>query len=470
MTDNRNRPVPWRRIMALTTPAAAVPFFTLVALAWLGLLGLGTALIAAAVCAILLATLIKYWLERINQLAMSLEDDREDISDLSGPFPELGEAALKFRQSRGRERRELGARATAAETVIEGLSHPLILVDSDRRIVRTTSGARSLLGDITSDRDLSSTLRAPQILEAVDRVLAGGEGEFTEFEIQFPVERAVNAQVQALQLREAGGPVAVVSLFDVTELRNVHQMRTDFVANASHELKTPLSVLSCCIKTLQGPARQDADAQHKFTAMMDRHVSRMVRLVDDLLSLSRIEMTENVPPEGRVNLLKLLEVVVSELELPASQRGIRIVIERDFWLQEIPGDEYEIIQLFRNLVENAIKYGDANTVVRIVTRVGTFSPPRTGNCAEVQVVDSGPGIPAEHMTRLTERFYRVDAARSRELEGTGLGLAIVKHIVNRHRGNLDIDSDEGRGSTFSVQLPLADFGAASVIFGARQSQ
>ena len=261
-----------------------------------------------------------------------------------------------------------------------------------------------------------------------------------------------------------------MSLFDVTELRNVHQMRTDFVANASHELKTPLSVLSCCIKTLQGPARQDTDAQHKFTDMMDKHVSRMVRLVDDLLSLSRIEMSENVPPEGTVDLLKLLEVVVSELELPASQRGIHIVIEPGLHVQEIPGDEYEIIQLFRNLVENAVKYGRESTVVRIVTCEGTFPPPRTGHCVEIQVIDSGPGIPAEHMARLTERFYRVDAARSRELEGTGLGLAIVKHIVNRHRGTLDIDSEEGRGSTFLVRLPIVDIPASNVIFGALQSQ
>ena len=167
MTDNRSKPVPWRRIMSLPAPAAAVPLFAFVVLAALGLLDLGTALIAAAACAILLAILMKYWLGRINQVAMSLEDDREDFPDQSGPFPELGEAALKFRQSQGRERRELGARATAAETVIDGLSHPLILVDSDRRIVRTTRGARSLLGNITPDRDLSSVLRAPQILEAV---------------------------------------------------------------------------------------------------------------------------------------------------------------------------------------------------------------------------------------------------------------------------------------------------------------
>jgi len=253
--------------------------------------------------------------------------------------------------------------------------------------------------------------------------------------------------------------VLVITLFDVTEIKKVQKMRTDFVANASHELRTPLSVLSGSIKTLQGPARGDLEGQAKFLAMMEQHTTRMTRLIDDLLSLSRIELSASMVPEGTVDVYSVLSNIVVMLEVPAARRNIRLELEPGLGIRHITGDEVEISQLFQNLIDNAIKYSNENTTVHVRLRE-TLRPASSGGRAEIQyvevsVTDEGAGIAAEHIPRLTERFYRVDTARSREMGGTGLGLAIVKHIVGRHRGILDIHSVEGEGTTFTVFLPVS---------------
>ena len=311
---------------------------------------------------------------------------------------------------------------------------------------------------MTPGRDLSSALRNPQVLEAVDRVLGGGGRELIEFDIQFPANRALNAQIERLPSPAADGSAAVIALFDVTEIKQVHQMRADFVANASHELRTPLSVLSGCVKTLRGPARDDPEGREKFLGMMESHASRMTQLIEDLLSLSRIELNENMPPADRVQLTRVISNVVTALEIPAAERGIEVAVEPGLGTHDVQGDESEITQLFRNLIENAIKYSNEGATIHIVLTEGNSPAPAPmkpdAHHVEIAITDEGPGIPAEHIPRLTERFYRVDTARSREMGGTGLGLAIVKHIVGRHRGALTIESALGKGSTFTVHLPL----------------
>jgi two-component system phosphate regulon sensor histidine kinase PhoR len=244
-----------------------------------------------------------------------------------------------------------------------------------------------------------------------------------------------------------GGAAAIIALHEVTELKRAEQMRADFIANAGHELKTPLAALIGFIETLRGPARDDPAARERFLAIMDEQARRMARLVDDLLSLSRIELNEHVAPAGRVALGPLIEEVARGLELRAGERGIRIVCAVPDDLPEVPGDRDELAQIFQNLLDNAISYGKPDSEVRV-----------TGGRADgaqvwIAVTDQGQGIAPGHLPRLTERFYRVDTARSRELGGTGLGLAIVKHILNRHRGRLDIASRPGQGSTFTVSLP-----------------
>ena len=245
----------------------------------------------------------------------------------------------------------------------------------------------------------------------------------------------------------ADGSLALLVLHDTTALRRAERMRADFVANASHELKTPIAGLAGFIETLQGPAREDAAARDRFLGIMAEQADRMRRLVDDLLMLSRIEQHEHARPAGEVDVEKVLRGVQDLLQLKASARKVVVELAVDPALPRAVGDYDELTIVFQNLIDNALKYARPATTVRVVAR------PAGDDFLSVAVSDEGDGIPASHLPRLTERFYRVDNARSRALGGTGLGLAIVKHVVNRHRGRLEIHSLQGKGSTFTVTLP-----------------
>jgi two-component system, OmpR family, phosphate regulon sensor histidine kinase PhoR len=248
----------------------------------------------------------------------------------------------------------------------------------------------------------------------------------------------------------------MLSLHDITELKRAEQMRADFIANASHELRTPLATLTGFIETLRGPARDDSEARERFLAIMSGQAARMARLVEDLLSLSRIEMNEHVPPQGRVALPPVLDHLAQTLELRAGERHMRLRIALPSGLPDVQGDRDELAQLFQNLFDNAIKYGRIGSEITVtgetVMRPSSNSELPGSAYVSVAVRDRGEGIAREHLPRLTERFYRVDTARSREMGGTGLGLAIVKHIASRHRGFIEIDSTQGVGSTFTVFL------------------
>lgn len=457
--------IPFGRFATLTALASLPPIAVFGVLASTGRLGWGIALVSAAVCIAALGWMVRRGLGdvyRILQFSETLARDGEGslpVQQMSGMFPEFTQAVTRLQQAWGQDRGVLGARASSAETVLESLPQPLILLNADRQIVRSTVGTATLLGAAVPGRDLSSVLRAPEILKSVDRVLAGGADDLVEFDIEFPSNMSISAHIRKLAEPAADGSIAVVALFDITEIRQVQKMRTDFVANASHELRTPLAVLSGSIKTLQGPARGDEEAQLKFLDMMEQHTARMTRLIDDLLSLSRIELSENTMPEGEIDLAAVLSNIATVFEEPAARRNVNIVLEPGLGAHRITGDEVEIDQLFRNLVDNAVKYSSENSTVRIVTQAcrNPFNIPgaEDSQYIEISVADQGRGISAEHLPRLTERFYRVDAARSRQMGGTGLGLAIVKHIVSRHRGELDIKSTEGEGSTFTVYLPAS---------------
>jgi two-component system, OmpR family, phosphate regulon sensor histidine kinase PhoR len=241
----------------------------------------------------------------------------------------------------------------------------------------------------------------------------------------------------------------------------IEQMRSDFVANASHELRTPLAVVLGCIETLSGPARDDEEARERFLKIMAAEVARMTRLVDDLLSLSRIEQTEHQPPQNRVDPAACLEGVVETLRSYAEQRRVTLSLRRDPQLPLVIGDRDQLVQLISNLIDNAIKYGGEGGKVELACERVASAPLAAGSLAgrpavRIIVADHGPGIAREHLPRLTERFFRVETARSRQLGGTGLGLAIVKHILRRHRGHLALESELGRGTTATVWLPVAE--------------
>jgi len=357
------------------------------------------------------------------------------------------------------ERQRLMAEAIASDAVLDSLPDPLLILDADRRVTRANQAAATLFGGSLPGRELIQVLRHPAVLEAVRAVLAAGAGSRqVEFVLPVPVAREFNARVVALR-QGAHRPLALLTLQDLTAVKRAEEMRADFVANASHELRTPLATLIGFIETLQGPARDDAEARTRFLGIMREQAERMARLIRDLLSLSQIEMNEHTPPQGRVDIREAIGFVSDMLQIQAAAKGMRIDIEAPDRLPPVVGDSDELIQVFQNLLDNAIKYGRRDTPIKVAIKLprGSTAPTRGGGSAlSIAVADRGDGIAREHLPRLTERFYRVDSARSRALGGTGLGLAIVKHIVNRHRGSLTVDSVEGEGSVFTVFLPLVE--------------
>ena len=270
------------------------------------------------------------------------------------------------------------------------------------------------------------------------------------------VPREVRATIVPLDPPLADGGCALLVLSDRTRDRAVERMRADFVANASHELRTPLASLIGFIDTLRGPAADDPPAQARFLGIMAEQAARMNRLIDDLLSLSRIELTEHQPPEEAIDLSGLLARLVAGFEPRLTPGGATLELGMEAGLPPVQGDADQLVQVAQNLLDNAVKYGGESGTIRVglaAAPPGGRWPARPGLL--LSVADQGPGIGREHLPRLTERFYRVDTRRSRAVGGTGLGLAIVKHVVNRHRGQLAIDSEERVGTTVTVWLPLA---------------
>jgi two-component system phosphate regulon sensor histidine kinase PhoR len=344
------------------------------------------------------------------------------------------------------------ARLAAAEAVIAAVPDPLIMIDRQRRVVCSNLAAAEFIGAGAPPRDLAAALRNPLLLAAADAVLRGEPVRSVEFALSGPIERVLRAHFALIGEPALDGASAILTLHDVTTLKRSEQMRADFIANAGHELKTPLAALIGFIETLLGPAREDVAARQRFLGIMREQAQRMARLVDDLLSLSRIELNEHVAPTHRIALTPVIDEVARGLELRAAERRIRIVRALPADLPEVQGDRDELAQIFQNLLDNAVKYGRPDSEIAISGGTGSAS---AMGLVWIAVTDQGEGIPNEQLPRLTERFYRVDTARSRELGGTGLGLAIVKHILNRHRGRLDIASQIGRGSTFTVWLRAA---------------
>ena len=343
------------------------------------------------------------------------------------------------------------ARAVAGEAalraVLDSLQLPVLIFDAGRQLRFLNLSARDLLGQVPEGRDFAAALRNPDVLAAVDRVIRGGASEDAEFRIYQPVPRRLRVRIEALPGLSGASRSFIAMIDDLTDSERMREMRSDFVADVSHELRTPLASVLSIVETLNGAARDDPKAQQRFLKMLEEQARRMARIVEDLLSLSRIEMHEHQAPTGVTQLNDVLRHVAEVCQFAAGERDMRLEIDLPERL-DVVGDSHELTRLFQNLVDNALKYGDRGTAVRIHASV-------TRNMARVAVSDRGPGIPREHIPRLTERFYRVDKGRSRVAGGTGLGLAIVKHIVNRHRGELKISSVENEGSTFTVELPLA---------------
>ncbi len=332
--------------------------------------------------------------------------------------------------------------------VIGALPMPVLLIGPDERVRATNPPMDRVLGAGLVGKHYITALRQPSVIDAITAVRDGAPPVTTRF-VGRDGARDTTYRVVVAQ---ADGDI-VLSFEDQTAAEDAGKMRRDFVANVSHELRTPLTALLGFIETLSGAARDDPAARDRFLGIMAHEANRMTRLVDDLLSLSRVEEDERVRPREHLDLGGLLSSVIKGLEPQAEAAGVTVSLDLAGSDEMVPGDLGQLVQVFTNLIENGIKYGAEGQVVTVTLSPRKHDARLRGEGVQITVADQGEGIPSHHIARLTERFYRVDNHRSREVGGTGLGLAIVKHIVNRHRGRLLIESEEGRGTEVSVFLP-----------------
>ena len=329
-----------------------------------------------------------------------------------------------------------------------------VLIGRGERILAANADAKAIFDADIVGRHFITAIRHPSVLDAIEGCL-GDKQVRRARHLTSEAGRDLTYAVTASFIDIGNREVVLVCFEDITHVEQAGQIRRDFVANVSHELRTPLTALIGFIETLQGPARNDPKAQDRFLEIMEREAHRMERLVRDLLSLSRVEGEERVRPTARVDIARIVGSVQRTLAPLAQEAGVQLKQIGPAENVMIPGDEDQLRQIFTNLIENAVKYGGQGGMVEVNVEECENIPSFQSAGVKVTVRDTGPGIEEIHIPRLTERFYRVDSHRSREMGGTGLGLAIVKHIVTRHRGRLRIESEIGVGSRFIVTLPAS---------------
>ena len=342
------------------------------------------------------------------------------------------------------------------EKILEAIPSPLILVDQQGKITFANANSELLLPKILKvGNHISSTFRSPIFLETLEKVLTQNENIKLNFDANNPILKHIEVHFVQLPLdsySRTGGTI-LMSLVDQSESKMVDQMRSDFVSNASHELRTPLASIIGFIETIKGHAKSDKENRELFLSLMHDQAIRMQRLVDDLLSLSKLELQEKSPPLKTCNVNKIINKITESFLPLAKKYKVKLVNNLPSNITNIIGDETQIHQLFSNLIENSLKYSGEKSTVKVELIKKQKHIKIKNNMIGIQIVDNGKGIPAEHIYRLTERFYRVNEDLSRQRQGTGLGLSIVKHILNRHQGELIIESKINEGSKFTVWLP-----------------
>lgn len=382
------------------------------------------------------------------------------LADGSGEIADLAGALIRHLREDEAGQDRIRAETDGLRRVVAELPDPVIVLGPDDRISLANAAAARAFGEALPGRDLKTVLREPNLLSALGVVRQGGDGR--DIEIAGIGAAELVYRVRVSPMGDDPGETCLLAFTSLTEARRAEQMRVEFVANVSHELRTPLAILHGFVETLMGPARDDAEARTRFLGIMYSQSTRMTQLVEDLLSLTRIEAREHHLPTDTVSIDRVIERTVADARYVAGQKGMTIEAGIRDGLPDVIGDLDELLQVTQNLVDNAVKYGRSDSVVRIEAMMGdeVEPPARDGDAGMVAIAisDQGEGIAREHIPRLTERFYRVDSARSRKLGGTGLGLAIVKHIIARHRGTLAVTSEVGTGSTFTVFLPAAPEG------------
>lgn len=425
-----------------------VPSLVFALLVVSGALHLRAALVAWGVCsaaAILFALLLWRDIAVMTRLVRALRTAPEALPQepplLIPGMSGLGEEALRLIRAE-RLLRARGQASTAEDrALVERLPDPLLKLDQEGRVVWRNDSAIAAFGN-----EMAALMRHPDLRTALVTAFSGDVPVRRELFLSAPVSRDLEVTLIPV------GKQLYMLVSDRTRERALEKMRADFVANSSHELRTPLASLIGFIETLKGAAADDKEAQQYFLGIMAEQAARMQRLIGDLLSLSKIEISEHSPPKEMLKLAPLLDQIAVGMAPVLEAQGAVLTMNVSSSMPDIPGDADQLVQIFTNLLDNALKYGKAKGTISLSAAVSADSRFPSGGVM-IAVRDEGAGIAREHIPRLTERFYRVDKGRSRAVGGTGLGLAIVKHVVNRHRGHLLIESEPGQGTIFTVWLP-----------------
>lgn len=445
-------------VLLIVCVVSITPLAALAVLILAGAVAAGPALLAMVGVAAAGFGLALFWVRDLGRVAAALGGPASGLAGApaSAKAPLLPPLADLWRKTQSRLR-GLAIQAARAEelwctdeTIIEALPDPLIIVGTDLQLRRANRAAVREFGS-----EAAAILRHPLLRAGLAHALVADAPQTTELVLPVPVPRELRAIICPFNQKSKGSDLMIL-LADRTRERAVERMRADFVANAGHELRTPLASLMGFIETLRGPAADDPAAQRRFLAIMAEQASRMHRLIDDLLSLSSVELVEHQRPTDLVDLGTLIERIAAGFEPAILAREATLALALEPALPPLAGDADQLAQVLQNLLDNALKYGGMGVHIRVAAEPACRDqrwPAEPG--VVLAVSDNGPGIAREHLPRLTERFYRADKARSRAAGSTGLGLAIIKHIVNRHRGQLRVESSEGVGSTFSVWLPAA---------------
>lgn len=457
------------RILALSLPAALV-FIMLVALK----------LLPASIAVMAYASIIFFNIVWLFPITFELQQIRKYIFRLSkenytdeqfnvteADTKQIVDAVNEMHRFWAEKAEKLEAQTISDTAVLDTLPDPILMIDKKGNILGANISARNLLGQNITDRNVEEIFASNNFINAVAKVLHNeSESENLIFYVHPNNDknkddnRKLYAHIKKLPWISKGRAVAVISLYDFAKVNKIEKMQSDFVANASHELRTPLSVISGFIETLQTTAKDDDAARDTFLKIMSEQANYMSLLIENLLSLSKIELTQDLPPEEKISLLPIAQDVCNALMLKAQNRNMHFNIQIDEQLPEITADYAQIRQLLQNLCDNAIKYGYENTDISIkAEQVDKIPPSKTyevakGKAVALSVHNFGDKIANEQITRLTERFYRMQTHKNQNIKGSGLGLAIAKHILIRHRGNMRVSSTEKNGTTFTIYLPI----------------
>jgi len=452
------------RILFLSFPTALV-FVVLAAFNLVDPLLAIVSLAAVVVFNIVLLFPLTFELQQIKKYVTKLSRGQLDENDLLSLSEEeskqLIEAINNMHLFWAKKTDILETQTISDTAVLDSLPDPIMVIDKEGNILGANLSARTAFGEKITDKNIDNIFNSHSFIKAVSRVLnKESSSENLVFYVEKPIDQKFYAHIKQLPWLSKGKAVAVIAIYDLTKSLKIEKMQSDFVANASHELRTPLSVIAGFVETLQTSAKDDEEARKSFLEIIAEQTEYMARLIENLLSLSRIELNQEQKPQNKVNPTEIVDDVAKSMRIKAKNNNMKIKVIKSKDIQAIRADEQQIRQIIQNLVDNAIKYGTPETDITLrINNVDQIPPSSTikiaeGTAVAISVNNKGPKIEPEKLARLTERFYRLQEHKDKQIKGTGLGLAIAKHIIIRHQGNITVNSNGYNGTTFTIYLPV----------------